>query len=136
MQNGEQSIRDLILDWLSATATGDLSKILPLMSEDVVFLIAGQPSMRGRDAFAATFQAGLGKVRIEPKSTIHEVHMTGNFAYYWNHLQVTITALPAGVPMRRSGYTLTVLCKEVDGRWVVLRDANMLMQDSLQDSRY
>lgn len=122
----EQSIRDLIADWLSATAAGDLSKILPLMAEDVVFLIAGQPPMRGRDAFAAAFQAGLGKVRIEPKSTIQEIEVAGNFAYCWNRLQVDITPLQGGSPMRRSGYTLTVLRKEHDGRWVVFRDANMI----------
>jgi uncharacterized protein (TIGR02246 family) len=91
LTDDERSIRDLIAEWLSATAAGDLSKILTLMSEDVVFLIAGQPPMRGRDAFAAAFQAGLGKVRIEPKSTIQEIELAGNFAYCWNHLQVDIT---------------------------------------------
>jgi uncharacterized protein (TIGR02246 family) len=135
MQNDEQSIRTLIADWLSATAAGDLAKILPLMAEDVVFLIAGQPPMHGRDAFAAAFNSGAGKIRIEPTGTIQEIQVAGNFAYCWNHLQVTITPLPAGVPMCRSGYTLTVLRKEADGRWAVFRDANMLMQDSLQDSR-
>jgi uncharacterized protein (TIGR02246 family) len=42
VQTDEQSIRQLITDWLSATAAGDLSRILPLMTKDVVFLIAGQ----------------------------------------------------------------------------------------------
>ena len=37
MQNDEQSIRDLVAKWQSATAAGDLSRILPLMAEDVVF---------------------------------------------------------------------------------------------------
>jgi uncharacterized protein (TIGR02246 family) len=135
MQNDEQSIRALIAEWLSATAAGDLSKILPLMGEDVVFLIAGQPPMRGRDEFAAAFNSGAGKIRIEPTGTIQEIQVARDLAYCWNHLQVTITPLPAGVPMRRSGNTLTVLRKEADGRWVVFRDANMLMPDPLQDSR-
>ena len=129
MQNDDQSIRDLIADWLSATAAGDLSKILPLMAEDVVFLFAGQPPMRGRDAFATAFQAGLGKVRIEPTGTIQEIQVAGNIAYCWNHLQVTVSPLQGGTPMRRSGYTLTVLRKAPDGRWVVFRDANLLTAD-------
>ncbi len=119
-------IRDLIASWMNATVDGDLSRILPLMAQDVVFLIAGQAPMRGRDGFAAAFQAGLGKVRIEPKSTIQEIQVDGNLAYCWNHLQVVITPSSGGSPMRRSGYTLTVLRKEPDGRWVVFRDANML----------
>ena len=129
MHNDEQSIRKLIGDWQSATAVGALSKILPLMAEDVVFLIAGQPPMRGRDAFAAAFQAGLGKVRIEASGTIQEIQIAGNLAYCWNHLQVAITPLQGGSPMRRSGYTLTVLRKEPNGPWVVFRDANLLVAD-------
>jgi len=82
--------------------------------------------MRGRDAFAAAFHAGSGKVRIEPKSTIQEIEVAGDLAYCWNHLQVEITPLHGGAPMRRSGYTLSVLRKEPDGRWVIFRDANML----------
>jgi len=31
--------------------------------------------------------------------------------------------------MRRSGYTLTILRKEPDGRWRLARDANMLTED-------
>lgn len=96
------------------------------MAEDAVFLIAGQPPMRGRDAFAAAFRAGEGKVRIEPFGKIQEIQVAGNLAYCWNHLQVTITPIKGGTAMRRSGYTLTVLRKESDGRWVVWRDANML----------
>jgi uncharacterized protein (TIGR02246 family) len=85
--------------------------------------------MRGRDAFTAAFQAGIGKVRIEPQSTIQEIHVAGKIAYCWSHLQVDITPLQGGSPMRRSGHTLTVLRKEPDGRWVVFHDANMLAAD-------
>ena len=100
------------------------------MAEDVVFLIAGQPPMRGRVAFAAAFQAGLGKVRLEPISTIQEIQVTGDLAYCWNHLQVAVMPLQGGSPMRRSGYTLTIFRKEPDGRWVVFRDANMLAPEA------
>jgi len=37
-----------------------------------------------------------------------------------------MTPLQGGSIMRRSGYTLTILRKEPDGRWVLYRDANTL----------
>ncbi len=37
MQNDEQSIRQLVSTWLSATESGDNELVLSLMSEDVVF---------------------------------------------------------------------------------------------------
>lgn len=126
MQNDEQAIRELVAEWQTATAAGDLSKILTLMAEDVVFYVVGQPPMRGREAFAAAFRAAISQVRIESTAKIEAIEIMGNFAYVANYLIVTMTPLHGGSTMRRSGYTLTILRKEPDGRWVQYRDANML----------
>jgi ketosteroid isomerase-like protein len=34
-----------------------------------------------------------------------------------------------GEPVRRSGYTLTILCREPDGKWRLSRDANLMAKD-------
>ena len=130
MQNDERSIRELIAEWQSATAAGDLGRILPLMAEDVVFLVAEHPPMRGRDAFATVFNMALQHIRIESEATVQEIQVAGNFAYSCTHLRVTMTPLQGGAPMRRSGYTLTLFRKEPDGRWVLFRDANMVTAEA------
>jgi uncharacterized protein (TIGR02246 family) len=43
MQNDEQEIRQLVATWMAATKSGDVKAVLELMSDDVVFLVAGQP---------------------------------------------------------------------------------------------
>lgn len=126
MQNDEPAIRDLFTAWHDATVAGDLSKLFSLMAEDVVFLVAGQPPMRGRDAFASAFRTGLQHHRIDYAWKVEEIHIAANLAYCWCHLSVTVTPLQAGSPTRRTGYTLTILRKNPDGSWVVARDANML----------
>lgn len=126
MQNDEQSIRELVAEWHKAAAVGDLSKILNLMADDVVFYVVGQPPMRGKETFAAAFRAAVQQVRIESTATIEEIQIAGKFAHIANYLAVTMTPLHGGSIMRRSGYTLTILRKEADGRWVLYRDANML----------
>jgi uncharacterized protein (TIGR02246 family) len=130
MQNDEQSIRELVADWQKAAAAGDLSKLLDLMAGEVVFYVVGQPPMRGREAFAAAFRAAVQQVRIESTARIEEIQVAGNFAYLANYLTVTMTPLQGGPSMRRSGYTLTIMRKEPDGRWVLYRDANMLAADA------
>jgi uncharacterized protein (TIGR02246 family) len=126
MQDDEQAIRDLLAQWHEATAAGDLPRLLTLMADDVVFLTPGQPPMR-KDAFAAGFQAAIERVRIEPGGEIEELQIiAADWAYCWTHLSVTVTPLPAGALVRRSGYTLTLLRKQAGGVWVVARDANML----------
>jgi ketosteroid isomerase-like protein len=42
-----------------------------------------------------------------------------------NHLQITITQ-PDGELMKKSGYVLSILRRNEDGRWVLARDANLV----------
>jgi uncharacterized protein (TIGR02246 family) len=79
MNEDEKKIREVIATWMRATAEGDLQRVLSLMAEDVVFLIAGQQPMRGREAFAAASRAAEGKFRFEGKPEIQEIHVEGNY---------------------------------------------------------
>ena len=126
MNEDEKMIREVIATWMRATAEGDLDRVLQLMAEDVVFLIAGQAPMRGREAFEKASRAAEGKFRFEGKADIQEIHVAGNHAYCWNHLSVTVTPLHSGLSSQRAGHILSVFRKEPDGRWVLFRDANML----------
>ena len=124
MDPDEQAIRDVIDTWARATAAGDILTLMTLMASDVVFLAPGKPPMR-RDEFAAAFTDMIGRVRVDSVSDIQELHLCGDFAYCWNHLDVTVTPLKSESPIRRSGYALTLYRKE-NGVWVIARDANLL----------
>ena len=130
MADDKQQIRDLIDNWTRASAAGDISRILSLMDEDAVFLRAEQPPMRGREAFAAQFQKAIEQVRIEAASDIKEIDVSGDMAYCWNELSVTMTPLKGGPPMRHTGPVLTIFRKKADGKWVLSRDANLLAEES------
>ncbi len=43
-----------------------------------------------------------------------------------NRLTVTMTPAGGQAMLERSGYTLSILRKEEDGRWLLARDANLL----------
>lgn len=122
----EQQIRDAITTWLRLSAKGDISQILPLMAEDVVFLVGGQPPMQGREAFAASFAGWQGKFTLATDCEIQEIQVSGNLAYSWTRLTVTMTPVAGGPANRRSGNTLTVWRKNADGAWQIFRDANLL----------
>jgi len=124
MSPDERSIRDLIATWLTASAAGDSEKVLSLMSDDVLFLVAGRPPF-GKQEFAES-QNALTTHRIEATSDVREVVVSGNLAYARTHLTVTMTPTAGGKPLRRSGPTLSVFRKLGDGRWLLVRDANLL----------
>ena len=130
MADDKQQIRDLIDNWNRASAAGDISKILSLMDEDAVFLRAQHPPMRGREAFAAQFMKAIEQVRIEATSDVQEIDVSGDMAYCWNELSVTLTPLKGGTPMRHTGPVLTIFRRKADGKWVLSRDANLLADES------
>jgi uncharacterized protein (TIGR02246 family) len=78
MSPDEQSIRNLVAQWHRATAAGDVDAVLGLMSEDVVFLVAGRPPMRGRGAFEKGLRAVLKTHRIESSGDIREIQVCGS----------------------------------------------------------
>jgi len=127
MQSDEQEIRQLVTTWMEATKTGDTKKVLGLMTEDVVFLVTGQPPMIGKSVFAAALQVQSNQQRPEfdGKSEIQEIQVFGDWAYMWTKLSVVVTP-PGGAPtMTRAGHTLSIL-RKLEGKWLLARDANML----------
>ncbi|WP_077036355.1 SgcJ/EcaC family oxidoreductase [Pelomonas sp. KK5] len=123
MDSDEQQIRALVADWMRASKAGDVDHVLGLMTEDVVFLVPGREPMRKAE-FAAASRAQQGAMEIDGRSEIQEVSVSGDMAYAWSRLQVTVT--PTGKPaIERKGHTLTVFRKE-NGRWRLARDANLL----------
>jgi uncharacterized protein (TIGR02246 family) len=121
-----RKIREVVATWMRATADGDLETVLSLIAEDAVFLLPGQPPMRGREAFAAALRPALGQVHIEGRSEIEEIHVAENYAFCWSQLSLMVTPFQGGPVQRRAGPTLSVFRKEPNGRWVLFRDANML----------
>ena len=127
MQSDEQQIRDLVATWMTATRNGDLATVLDLMTDDVVFLVAGQAPF-GKQQFAAAMRpaaAGAALPRIDGRSEIQEIQVAGDLAYMWSKLVVEVTP-PGGAPtMKRAGHTLSIL-RKANGRWRLARDANLL----------
>lgn len=126
MQSDEEEIRQLVSTWMVATKAGEVEKVLSLMSDDVVFLIPGQPVMR-KEGFAALARAQAGKEapKFDGTSEIQEIKVLGDWAFMWAKLTVVVTPPGGAQSLMRAGHTLSVLKKE-NGKWVLARDANML----------
>lgn len=126
MNSDEREIRELVATWMSATRAGDVTTVLSLMTDDVVFLVSGQAPF-GKQHFAAAMKPsapGAGQAHIDGRNEIQEIHICGDHAFMWTQLSVEVTP-PGGVTVKRAGHTLSVLRKE-GGRWLLARDANLL----------
>ena len=123
MGDDERAIHDLVATWMAASQAGDVETVLGLMADDVLFMVPGREPF-GKAEFAASAQA-MKNVRFEGTSDIREIKVLGDWAYMHNYLTMTVTP-PGSEPLRRAGYTLTILRKEPGGKWLLARDANLL----------
>lgn len=129
MNSDENQIRQLVADWMVATKAGDADGVLRLVTDDVVFLVAGKPPMRKAEFAAALRAQAAGKApKFDGNSDIQEIKIAGDWAFMWSKLTVIATPSDGGEPTTRSGHTLTVFHKQ-GGRWLLARDANLLAPD-------
>jgi uncharacterized protein (TIGR02246 family) len=127
MTDDQRAVRAVIQTWMEATRRGDVEGVLDLMTDDAQFLVAGQPPMN-KAAFesASRSQAGA-QLQFDSHADVWEVHVEGTLAYVVSHLDVAVKKPGADAPLRRAGHTLTVF-RKVEGRWLLCRDANLLVQ--------
>src|SRR4051794_14046040 len=122
MTDDERQIRELVEAWMAASKNGDLSAVLALMTEDIVFMTPGQPPF-GKKEFAENSER-MREMKLDGHADIQEIEVLGNRAFLRNHLKITLT-LPGQSPKRMTGYTMGFLRKEADGHWRIARDANL-----------
>lgn len=126
MSTDEQQIRQLITAWMDASRAGDLDTVLDLMTDDVVFLVAGRPPMNKQEfASLSRAQGQASAPTIDGTSEIQEIKVLGEWAFVWTKLSVVATPRDGSAAIERAGHTLTLFRKD-QGRWRLARDANML----------
>ena len=123
----ERQIRRLIDAWIAASNARNLPALMDMMTDDVVFMTPGRAPF-GKAEFAADVERMKG-VAIDARAEVQEIEVFGPRAYIRNHVRVEITP-PGQEPRRMSGYAMSILRKDDDGRWRIARDANLVAPES------
>jgi uncharacterized protein (TIGR02246 family) len=126
MDAADTAIRELIQHWHRATQAGEVDAVAELMTEDAVFLTPGHEPMRGRAAFVAGLKKVLEAVRIDSTAKVLQIDAAGDLASAWVELSVTMIPRDGGASQTRRGHAMSVYRRDGDGRWRLLRDANLL----------
>ena len=125
-EDDERQIRQLVDSWIAASKAHDLPALMGMMADDVVFMTPGRAPF-GKAEFAADVERTKG-VAIDARAELQEIEVFGPRAYVRNYILVELTS-PGQAPKRMSGYAMSVLRKEADGRWRIARDANLVMPE-------
>lgn len=125
MAPDEQALRELHATWMDAVNAGDLSRLLPLMTEDVVLLSPGQAPV-GREGFQSAFLGGHEQFRLRCDSEQEEIVVSGDLAYTRCRDTLAVTPRAGGPTARLAGHRITIYRRQPDGRWQLARDAHTL----------
>jgi len=123
----EEAIRALVDKWLIASEKGDLPTMLKLLADDVVFMVPKKEPF-GKEEFSRSYEDTKG-TKMKTESDIQEIKIIDDWAWMRNFLRVTFTS-SSGKSTVHSGHILSVLHKTPDRKWVIARDANLLMPDA------
>ena len=126
MATDEKQIRDLLAEWMAATKAGDVDRVLELMTDDALFLTAGNAPMTRADFEKVARSQVTSRMEIDGTLDVHEVRISGDQAFAWSHLSVNVRTPGQEEPVERVGHVLTVFFRR-DGRWRLARDANLLV---------
>jgi uncharacterized protein (TIGR02246 family) len=125
-EDDERQIRQLVDSWIAASKVRDLPALMGMMTDDVVFMTPGRAPF-GKAEFAADSERTKG-VAIDARAEVQEIEVFGRRAYIRNHVRGELRS-PGQTPKHVSGYAMSVLRKEADGRWRIARDANLVMPE-------
>lgn len=125
MTTEEREVREAHVRWIEAVNAGDLTRLLGLMTDDVVLIHpGGEPA--GREEFAASFTEVQRQSRFECRSELAQVTVMGDVACAWSRDALSVTPSEGGETVRFAGHRLTVYRRASDGRWLLARDAHTL----------
>lgn len=125
MHPEERLIRQVHETWIRAVNAGDLTRLLALMTDDVVFLSPGQPLV-GRQDFPAGFSTAHQHFLILCISKLEEVVVIGEVAHTLCRDSLTMTPRAGGETTELAGHRITIYRKQPDGGWHLARDAHTL----------
>ena len=114
----------------AAVASRDMEAILATFEEGGA--MQGQPGMvaQGMEALRGAFGHFIG---MKPQISViaHEIIQTGDIALHSSTWDMKMTA-PDGSEIEQSGFSVVVLRKQADGRWLMVIDnpfgANLMAQ--------
>ncbi len=126
----EDQIRRLVQTWHAASERGDTEAVLRLLTDDVVFLVPGrQPMFKEEFAALSSSPPGVERPMLRASQDIREILVSGEMAFMWSALSVSITPPGSSETTVRDGHTLSVF-RKFKGEWLLARDANLLVTRS------
>ena len=122
-----EAIRRLGEEWGSAIESRDLDCILSLVTDDVVFMPHGSPSIVGKEALRETYRAFFERYSIQQTLAPEEIEIGGDWAFARGADLLTLVPLDGSVPIVIRARGVSIMKRE-NGVWKFARGISNIDQ--------
>jgi len=115
-----QKIEDLLFTYRDALNASDVSKVLPLYTEDGIFMPAGAPTSIGTEQVKAAYEFVFSNIQLSIEFYIDEIIVNGEYAFARTTSKGSTLIRATGDTVPEENRELFVLQKE-NGSWKIDR---------------
>jgi len=116
----KSAIEKLLFSYRDALNTSDVSKVLPLYTNDGVFMPSNAPSSVGQEQVKASYEFVFKTIQLNIEFYIDEIVVNGDYAFARTTSKGTTLIHANGQTVAEENRELFVLQK-VDGQWKIAR---------------
>ncbi len=119
-QTEKSAIEKLLFSYRDALNTSDVNKVLPLYTNDGVFMPSNAPSAIGQEQVKASYEFVFKSIQLNIEFFIDEIEISGDFAFARTTSKGTTLIHANGQTVPEENRELFVLQK-LNGQWKIAR---------------
>jgi len=77
----KQEIKNLLFTYRDALNASDVSKVLPLYTENGTFMPSGAPTAIGTEQVKEAYESAFSNIKLSVEFDIDEINVTGKYAF-------------------------------------------------------
>lgn len=124
----EMAVDQLRSAWEAAYTAGDAAALAGLYTQDAVAMYNEEPSVNGRAAIQAYYEAMFAEVTIDGGLTSEVMDVDGDLAFDSGTFSATITPKAGGDPTQRMVRYVVIVRRDTDGSWRLARTISNLQE--------
>ena len=123
---GAGEIEKLKAAWIAALRTGDIDRLLDMVTDDVVAAHPGGKTTHGKQELADDFRRFFRDFRMDQRVTCEETVEAGEWAFDRSCVSTKVLPVAGGEPAQVNSEVMVILRRSTDGLWKVARTMAVL----------
>lgn len=119
-QTEKSTIKKMLFSYRDALNASDVEQVLPLYTQDGVFMPSSAPTSVGQEQVKAAYEFVFSSIQLKIEFSIDEIEVNGNTAFARTTSKGTTLIHASGETVPEENRELFVLQKE-EGEWKIAR---------------